>query len=260
MMNKKVVVVLGMHRSGTSTVALILQELGVNMGDRLLGASSSNPYGHAEDEDFLDLHELMLKGAKGSWDFPPKQIKLKRIFEKHKDKIKSLIDNKNTKGSWGWKEPRTTLFSKNYHELLDNPYYICIHRDALEVAQSLKKRNRMPIKKGVKLSEQYKGALNDFLQSCNPNKVLHIYFSELHNPKHDIVSQLVNYLDIQPNQEQIKSAREIVKPLNDVRDNRAKLRRNENRTNFKKVFKHPIKAIKFIFREGWRLLKYYLGV
>lgn len=259
-MNNKVVVVLGMHRSGTSTVALVLQELGIDMGERLLGASSGNPYGHAEDEDFLDLNELLLKEAKGSWDFPPKQIKLKRVFEKHKGKIKSLLDNKNLKEVWGWKEPRTTLFSKDYYELLDNPYYICVERDDLEVAQSLKKRNRMPIKKGVQLSKRYKNELNNFLQSCNPNQVLHINFSDLHNLNHDMVSQLVNYLDIQPSQEQIKNARGIIKPLNDVRDNREKLKRNENRSNYRKGFKHPIKAIRYIFKEGWRLLKYHLGV
>lgn len=259
MMSKKVVV-LGMHRSGTSTIALILQELGINMGDRLLGASSGNPYGHAEDEDFLDLNELLLKEAKGSWDFPPPKIKLNKIFKKYKGEIKNLIDNKDTKELWGWKEPRTTLFSTNYHELLDNPYYICAHRDDLEVAQSLKKRNRMPIKKGMELSKRYKDELNNFLQSCNPNQVVHINFSDLHNSKHDIVSHLVNYLDIQPNLEQIKNAREIIKPLNHVRGNREKLKKSENQSKYRKGFKHPIKAIRYIFKEGWRLLKYHLGV
>lgn len=258
-MNEKVVVVLGMHRSGTSTVALMLQELGVNMGDRLLGASSSNPYGHAEDEDFLDLHKLILKESKGSWDFPPRQIKLNRIFEKHKDKVESLIDNKSVKELWGWKEPRTTLLSNNYNELLDNPYYICVHRNDLEIASSLKTRNRMPIKKGVKLAKRYKGDLNSFIQSCNPNRVLHIKFSELYNSEYNITSQIVAYLDIQPTQKQIMNAREVIRPLNDVRGGRAKLKRNENRNNYKKVIKHPIKAIKFVYRECWRLFKYHIG-
>lgn len=42
-MNKQVIV-LGMHRSGTSTMALILQQLGVHMGDQLLGSSPANPF------------------------------------------------------------------------------------------------------------------------------------------------------------------------------------------------------------------------
>lgn len=260
MMNNKVVVVLGMHRSGTSTVALILQELGVNMGDRLLGASSSNPYGHGEDEDFLDLHNIILKDAKGSWDFPPAQHKLKESFENYKDQVKELICKKKIRTIWGWKEPRTTLISKYYHELLENAYYIYIDRDELEVAQSLKKRNKMPIRKGIKLSQRYKNELNFLLNEYKQNKLMNINFSELHDQKENIVSRFIEFLEINPTQDQINKAREIIKPLDNVRGKREKLKRNENINNYKKVFKHPIKAINFIFREVWRLLKYHLGV
>jgi hypothetical protein len=259
-MMSKQVIVLGMHRSGTSSIALILQELGIDMGDRLLGASSSNPFGHVEDEDFLELHELILKDAKGSWDFPPKQIKLEEAFEKYKDKIKDIIKSKNTNEVWGWKEPRTTLFAKNYHGLLDNPYYICISRNELEVAQSLKKRNHMPIKKGLKLSKRYNNDLNIFLQSCNPNRVLILDFGHFHNSKDKILSQLVNFLEIRPNEDQLRRARDIIKPMKDVRDFRGELKRNENQVQYKKVFKYPFKAVRFIFMEGWKLFKYYLGV
>ena len=39
----KTVIVLGMHRSGTSMVAGILNKLDINMGKKMIGKSASNP-------------------------------------------------------------------------------------------------------------------------------------------------------------------------------------------------------------------------
>lgn len=258
-MNKQVVV-LGMHRSGTSTVAMILKELGINMGDRLLGTNSGNPFGHGEDEDFLDLNEMLIKDAKGSWDFPPKQDKLKSSFESHKDQIKELIDGKNVRTLWGWKEPRTTLLASYYHDMLENVYYIYVDRDALEVAKSLKKRGRMPIKKGLKLTQWYKNEYNLFLNKYNPSKVMYVNFRELHAQKQDIISNFIEFLEIDPTPDQVAKAIQVIKPLGKVRTNREQLRKKESINNYKKIFKHPIRFIKKIFREGWRYLKYHLGV
>ncbi|QHS23468.1 sulfotransferase family protein [Virgibacillus sp. MSP4-1] len=256
----KQVVVLGMHRSGTSTVALILQALGVNMGDSLLGSSSGNPYGHAEDMDFLQLNNHMLDSVKSSWDFPPNNKKIRNSFHENRKDIEKMIKEKNKNELWGWKEPRTTLFAEKYHDLLDNPYYICVKRDELEVAKSLKKRNRMPIRKGIKLSRQYNSHLDSFLKAKDPQEVLNINFKDLHNPDNNIINQFINFLEINPTEEQIRNASQIIKPLDKVRGNREKLKKEENKNNFKKVFKHPVKAVKFIFREGWRHFKYHLGV
>jgi len=74
-MNKlesKTVVVLGMHRNGTSMTSGILSKLGIDMGRELIGKKVSNPLGHFEDKDFLDLNIKILKEAGGgSWDSTP---------------------------------------------------------------------------------------------------------------------------------------------------------------------------------------------
>ena len=57
----KTVVVLGMHRSGTSMIASILNKLGVSMGKVMLGKTPSNPLGHFEDKDFYNLNRKILK-------------------------------------------------------------------------------------------------------------------------------------------------------------------------------------------------------
>ena len=69
----KTIVILGMHKSGTSMVAGVLEKLGVNMGKELLGPHWSNPLGHFENVKFVNLDERILKEAKGSWNNPPKR-------------------------------------------------------------------------------------------------------------------------------------------------------------------------------------------
>jgi hypothetical protein len=65
------IVILGMHRSGTSTIARILASIGINMGERIMGANESNPFGHYENLDFVELNDEILINAGGSWKKPP---------------------------------------------------------------------------------------------------------------------------------------------------------------------------------------------
>jgi hypothetical protein len=50
---KKIIVVLGMHRSGTSALTRGLSTLGVGLGDTLHPAGSDNPTGFWEDRDII---------------------------------------------------------------------------------------------------------------------------------------------------------------------------------------------------------------
>ena len=49
----KILVVVGMHRSGTSLTTNWLQKCGLDIGAKLEGKEFSNPDGHFEDIDFL---------------------------------------------------------------------------------------------------------------------------------------------------------------------------------------------------------------
>ena len=55
-----VLVVAGFHRSGTSLVTEILSRAGLFVGDDLIGANPSNPYGHFEDREVVRLHDRLL--------------------------------------------------------------------------------------------------------------------------------------------------------------------------------------------------------
>ena len=92
---KKEVIILGMHRSGTSMIAGILECLGVNLGENQLGKQWFNPLGHFEDVDFLSLNKDILASAGGSWDQPPSNTAILAQGDQFQKKIGDLIHTRN---------------------------------------------------------------------------------------------------------------------------------------------------------------------
>jgi len=61
-------IVLGMHRSGTSALAGAAHRLGVAVGSDILEAQDDNVRGYYEQRAILDLHERLLAAWSTSWD------------------------------------------------------------------------------------------------------------------------------------------------------------------------------------------------
>ena len=67
--HKSIIVVLGMHRSGTSVMARALQVRGVDLGDQLMPPSKGdNEKGFWEDEDITRFDDALLETLGSSYD------------------------------------------------------------------------------------------------------------------------------------------------------------------------------------------------
>src|SRR5262249_23640698 len=68
-----VVCIAGMHRSGTSMVARLLNLCGLYLGEDedLMPSAADNPEGFWENLHFVDLNEKILSALQGGWDMPP---------------------------------------------------------------------------------------------------------------------------------------------------------------------------------------------
>ena len=140
-MQSKTLIVVGMHRSGTSLITNWLYRCGLQVGECLVAANPGNKEGHFEDVEFLRLHEEIL----ASNNLPSAGL----VYGKKIDvsiyqleKLKSVIKIKNQRyKQWGWKEPRTCLFLDLYRELLPHSKYLVIMRDYPSVVNSLLKRD-----------------------------------------------------------------------------------------------------------------------
>ena len=67
------VAIVGMHRSGTSMVAKLLQRAGLNLGAEgdLMPPAEENPEGFYEHLGFVRLNDEVLNVAGAGWDCPP---------------------------------------------------------------------------------------------------------------------------------------------------------------------------------------------
>lgn len=128
-MQTRLLIIAGMHRSGTSLVTQWLYKCGLNIGEDLMVANSGNEQGYFEDNDFVGLHEtlLTLEGLPhtGLTDQPLPPIPPERL-----PIISRLLNYKSQLSSqWGWKDPRTCLFLPVYRQLAPQAKYIVVYRD-----------------------------------------------------------------------------------------------------------------------------------
>ena len=145
-MKPTVLIITGMHRSGTSLTASLFQSVGVNIGEKLVGPEYGNIRGHFEDIEFVELHQGILRSQ--HIDDLGSHLETQEIsVQKQNLKIaKKLIknrqeENEKTRKIWGWKDPRSTLFLKFWLELLPNAKFIFVYRSPWEVVDSLYRRS-----------------------------------------------------------------------------------------------------------------------
>lgn len=136
-MGSKVLVVLGMHRSGTSLVTQWLHACGLHVGDALLGAGVGNVEGHFEDLDLYRLHRSWLEHNRlphtGFVDAAPPPFS-----PDVKAALRKLVDDRNARfAQWGWKEPRTCLFLDEYRGVVPDARYLAVFRDFRETVSSM---------------------------------------------------------------------------------------------------------------------------
>ena len=143
-MDSKVLIITGMHRSGTSLIAEYLSECGLFVGSDLLDLAASNAMsaynGHHEDRDFFELHDQMLKRLHIS-PFPRYRFRLTNRFSAREKQLAiAHIKAREHLSRWGWKDPRTALFLTAWHEVIPEAKHLLLVRNPLSVVDSLIRR------------------------------------------------------------------------------------------------------------------------
>ena len=132
-------VVTGMHRSGTSFTASLLQSAGLDIGQRLIGPGHGNVKGFFESADFVEFHEMVLR-SQGLNDIGWTLQEKIDVEDQYVKKAKEIISTSSRSPMWGWKDPRTTLFLEFWLNLLPDANFLLIYRSPWEVVDSLYRR------------------------------------------------------------------------------------------------------------------------
>jgi hypothetical protein len=169
-----------MHRSGTSLLTRLLEEIGLFVGNKTEGNN--------EAIFFKSLNIWMFRQANAWWDVPENFDNLLKDRE-----IFSLVENvvtRSLKGfhsisylglknylihkgineldfSWGWKDPLNTYTLPIWLRIFPNSKVIYIERHGVDVAQSLKVRRDKLYKNEVENLKK----INNF--RSNPGRIFH---------------------------------------------------------------------------------------
>ena len=153
-------IVLGMHRSGTSVLARLLNMMGAYFGPEGIstGASGQNPKGFWERRDVRQLNDYVIHSVGCDWDKVADfdlNVLPEAVITEFRRKASALVLEMDAHRPWLLKEPRLCLLLDLWKDLLEVPICIHIYRNPLEVARSLNSRNGIPIQTGIALWEKY---------------------------------------------------------------------------------------------------------
>lgn len=154
---KFAIVVLGMHRSGTSALAGTLHHLGAELPQTLMKASDSNPKGYYESSSIQTFNDRLLQAADSSWkDWQPLNADwfasppALRFEQEAKELLTQEFGDSNF---FLLKDPRLCrlfpFWSKILTEMGVEPFVVHTHRNPMEVAESLLKRDGIPTSEGL---------------------------------------------------------------------------------------------------------------
>lgn len=150
------VIILGMHRSGTSSLAGCLQQRGLYLG-KVIEESPYNPKGNRENPAIMRLNESVLSHSGGSWNRPPQVISWTRDQVTERNRIiESYVRHSP---SFGFKDPRNLFTLPFWEDSRLYIRYVGTFRNPLSAAKSLHARDGIPIPDGLALWKQYNSRL-----------------------------------------------------------------------------------------------------
>lgn len=150
------VVVLGMHRSGTSAATRVLNLLGSPVAVDLY-EGKHNPAGYWESAGLIDVNDRLLAAAGATWQRPrlPAMWEWSSSVRALEGEAKQVFARAHPMASWVWKDPRTCLTFPIWRRLLGNVQVLLVLRDPASVAASLAQRQRWPLGPAIALWERY---------------------------------------------------------------------------------------------------------
>ncbi len=261
------IIIIGMHRSGTSLLTKTLAQCGLFIGNDI-----SN---HHESLFFLNHNRWIFKVGHADWDNPSgvnslplnwgvyQQITAQLKRSLHSWEIRSFLGINhwvrwrgiaNVPFRWGWKDPRNTYTLPIWLDLFPEAKVLRIYRNGVDVAWSLqvreKARTRHPdflnnylfssrciqLDGGFSLWTEYEQQCAKVLSVLPQDKVFQVKFEEfVDNPLH-FLPQIIEFL-------QMPAARDVIqRSVADIRPKRAYafLDSPELREFYQEKHNHPL--------------------
>lgn len=153
--------VTGMHRSGTSLVAAVLEQIGVSFGPAhsMLEAGAENPHGFWEQRAVTELDDDVLRHLGGTWSDPPVLAEgwvgapdLEPLRARVRETFATVFRDTAVRGI---KDPRLSLLQPLWRPVAGRTVTVLVLRDPREVAMSLATRDGIAAERAAYLWLRY---------------------------------------------------------------------------------------------------------
>ena len=226
------VIVLGMHRSGTSLLAQLLRDGGVFMGQRRNS--------HEEALFFLRQNERLFRLAHAAWDQPAAVTYLWQNDALRAAAAAALQREMQSwrawsfwgwrrrgEATWGWKDPRTVFTLPLWLDMFPEARVVRLCRHPLDVAHSLQKREQnrpdrlhnplfsarcLTLEGAFSLWVEYETMSQQVTQTLPPAQVYALRYEDLVQQPRDHLAQLQEFLGLTFLPAAIKRAAAAVNP------------------------------------------------
>lgn len=202
-------IIIGMHRSGTSLLARLLEASGIFMG-----VVKDHNF---EAMHFLSLNQQSIWSAGGDWHHPvvpdalhwktmPAQVLYHEHFKVNDRLAKWQLAWR--KPRWGWKDPRNTFTLPMWLSLFPQAKVLHLHREREAVVSSLQRRNQLMgevFQKELReeafcrqLWQKYVDQANSYAPQL-PGRYLAVAYEKLRDKDPETIRKLEGFCQIQLN-------------------------------------------------------------
>lgn len=172
---EKLILVIGMHRSGTSATTGILNKMGLPLGDNLMPPTKDNPKGYYENMDFYRFNDRILRENKVVWH-NTNGLDINEVkTQTNKDILKSIIKKYENYSVFGVKDPRLCILLPLYEVVCDELgieiIYVRVNRKKDSIIRSIQKRDNFSV--------DYINNMIDAYLSNLPETVISVDFDDI---------------------------------------------------------------------------------
>jgi len=202
----KTVVVLGMHRSGTSALMGVLQMIGVKIPEYPNDKDKYNEKGYFENEEFRELEKKVI-GHKKWKEIVPHQELLKKV-EENRNEFLELLHKHRTGEVWACKLVRTSMFPEML-ENIPNLHILYTIRDPESVFKSLEWRDKLKRDLCYELWCEYNFRIMRFL-SRNSIPFLLVYYDDMIDRTDEVMYKIGKFLDIDISKDSLNNINKFI--------------------------------------------------
>ncbi|MDH5711299.1 MAG: hypothetical protein OEZ15_06505, partial [Gammaproteobacteria bacterium] len=205
-----IVLVVGMHRSGTSVLMRGLKTLGIEIGEEFHDPAADNAKGFWEDKDVLALNEKILRSLGCRWDsirpVPLASLQGEMFQALRKQAREILRKKKGNTEFWGIKDPRFSrllpFWIPIFEEAGAQTYLVMSIRHPVSIARSLAVRDQISEEKSSLLCLSH---WIDVLQSNYADKLIVIDYDDFVTKSEAKLTDIAGRLNINVTSEIKKS-------------------------------------------------------